>query len=132
MTPAEARVLTESLGLSPRWLAERLGLKSDRHLRAIDAGEAPVSVRYATLLHELESRHEAEVDGWLARIFEGLGIDEADDDYLEQLDEADWPTLIVPRLDDPADEFPASWYRALAGRVRWELNGFCWIEYEQP
>ena len=61
-----------------------------------------------------------------------LGIDEADDDYLEQLDEADWPTLIVPRLDDLADEFPASWYRALAGRVRWELNGFCWIEYEQP
>lgn len=130
MSPAEVRVIREALGLSPKWIAERLGYRSDRHFRAIEAAEAPVPPRLLSLLHELEAQQEAEVEGWLAQIFHRLGIDEADEDYLEQLDEADWPTLEVPRLDDPADEFPAGWYRAIAGRVRWELNGCCWIEYE--
>lgn len=129
MSPAEVRVLREALGLSPKWIAERLGYRSDRHYRAIEAAEAPVPARLLALLHELEALQEAEVEEWLAQIFESLGVDEAGEDYLEQLDEADWPTLEVPRLDDPAGEFPASWYRAIAGRVRWELAGCCWIEY---
>ena len=112
MNGAEVRVLREALGLSPKWVAARLGLASDRHLRAVEAGEAPASVRMVALLHELEARAEAEVE-----------------DALEQLAEADWPTIEVPRLDVDGDEFPAGWYRAIAARVRWELGARCWIEY---
>ena len=61
MNGAEVRVLREALGLSPKWVAARLGLASDRHLRAVEAGEAPASVRMVALLHELEARAEAEV-----------------------------------------------------------------------
>ena len=129
MNGAEVRVLREALGLSPKWLAARLGLASDRHLRAVEAGEAPASVRMVALLHELEARAEAEVEEALATVFEAAGVDEYDEDALEQLDEADWPTIEVPRLDLDGDEFPAGWYRAIAARVRWELGARCWVEY---
>ena len=129
MNGAEVRVLREALGLSPKWVAARLGLASDRHLRAVEAGEAPASVRMVALLHELEARAEAEVEEALATVFEEAGVDEYDEDALEQLDEADWPTIEVPRLDLDGDEFPAGWYRAIAARVRWELGARCWVEY---
>ena len=129
MNGAEVRVLREALGLSPKWVAARLGLASDRHLRAVEAGEAPASVRMVALLHELEARAEAEVEEALATVFEEAGVDEYDEDALEQLDEADWPTIEVPRLDLDGDEFPAGWYRAIAARVRWELGARCWVEW---
>ena len=69
------------------------------------------------------------VSGNWATVFEEAGVDEYDEDALEQLDEADWPTIEVPRLDLDGDEFPAGWYRAIAARVRWELGARCWIEY---
>lgn len=126
MDPAELKVIRKSLGLSTGWLASRCGYGSDRHIRRMESGEAPVSPRVLGELHALEAHAEALCDYQLERVLEELGIEELES--LEQLDEMAWPVIEVPRVDD-GGEFPASFFHMVAARVRWELNGCCWLEY---
>jgi hypothetical protein len=46
------------------------------------------------------------------------------------LDEGNWPTLAVPRLDRDDLPMPARYYRALAFRASQILGGCCFIEWD--
>jgi transcriptional regulator with XRE-family HTH domain len=137
MTPAEVKVLRESLGLSAQWLADAVGA-DQRTVRRWEDGAIPLRDDLIALLHELEAQAQADAETILDAILADQGVDEVDDldDLLDAMDEGDWPTLEVPRVDAdalkrpaPYGVLPASYWRAVAARVRWELGGRCWIEY---
>lgn len=111
MTPAEFRSLREHLGLSPRWLADRLGV-AERVVTRMETGEYQARAelldqdrrdrsvalwdRAQQLLAELRSDADRQVDRLLgARV------------------------LTVPRTDrESPDGMPAAWHRRIAWRAR--------------
>lgn len=104
MTPAEFKTLRESLGLTTAWLADRFNV-SERSVQRWDNGDSPVPDAIAGELLDIEDCAE-----------------ERADDALEQLRAHDGAEIEyqVPRVDEdvPNASFPASFYRAVAARVR--------------
>lgn len=129
MNGAEFKTVRESLGLSTAWLAGHWGLESERAIRRWEDGEAAVPSRRGEELLSLEISAEQTVDDMITAALEQVGLDDIDD--VEDLDDSVWPSLEVPRIDkDCADTgLPASFWRAIAYRVRWELGGHLWLSY---
>ena len=116
MNGAEFKVLRESLGLSLAWLAQRWGLESERGPKRWQERNEPIPEARAADMEQLAAIADGLVE-WQLKT--------------EQLaDAAGDRRLLVPRVDaDSPDEFPASFYRAVAARVSWELEGRLKIEY---
>lgn len=127
MTPAELKVLRESLGLSAQWIADRLGV-DQRTVRRWEDGALPIRADVITLLHELDAQAEADADEILDQVIDAAGLTDVSD--AAELAQEDWATIEVPRVDtDVTDGMPAAFHRAVAARVRWELGGALWLEY---
>lgn len=104
MTPAEFKVLRESLGLSAQWLATRFKV-SLRSIRNWEDGSSPIPPGIVEELLAVEDFVEAEAD-----------------DAIDQLQGGGKQVYAVPRVDgDAPDELPASLYRAIGARVRASL-----------
>ena len=132
MNGPEFKVLRESLGLSAGWLANAWGLRGERAIRRWEDGTDPVPARRADFLLNLEAQAEALTDVMLDDILDQAGLDDLE--QVEDLDESVWPVVSVPRVDAdvPGGVLPASFFRAIAARVRWETGGHLWMKYDQP
>ena len=121
MDGAEFKTLRESLGLSSAWLAARWGLGSERAIRRWEDNTTPVPDQRAAQLKELADHAEQLVDGMLD------DLDAAGDDAPVE----DWPVVEVPRVDADCAHtgLPASFFRAIAVRVWWELGGQVRLRY---
>ena len=133
MTPAEMKTVRESLGLSSQWLADSLGVTL-RQTRRWEDGQSPIREDVIALLHRLEAVMEELVDHLLDQVTDKYGVASVEDLDDVRRDDIDWPTVKVPRIDADSwavDEvvLPASFHRAVAARLRWELAGQVWIEY---
>lgn len=103
MTPAEFKVVRESLGLTAQFLATRFSV-SLRSIRNWEDGTRPIPAGVVEELLALEDFVESTAD-----------------DAVEQL-HGDEQTYAVPRTDaDSPDDLPAGLYRAVGARVRASL-----------
>lgn len=115
MNGAEFKVLRESLGLSLAWLAQRWGLESERGPKRWQERNEPIPEARAADMEQLAAIADGLVEWQLTELLTDAAGDRR---------------LLVPRVDaDSPDEFPASFYRAVAARVSWELEGRLKIEY---
>ncbi|GAA2679815.1 MULTISPECIES: DNA-binding transcriptional regulator [Actinosynnema] len=116
MTPAEFKVLRESLGLSAQWLATAVHV-DQRTVRRWQGGAIPLRADVVTLLTRIAEWDAAET-GAAAKP--------------DSLPAGDWPVLEIPRVDaGVADDlgFPAAYHRAVAARVRRRLGGQLHLVY---
>ncbi|WIY84345.1 hypothetical protein [Propionimicrobium sp. PCR01-08-3] len=129
MNGAEFKTIRESLGLSTGWLANHWGLESERAIRRWEDGDAPVPERRGLELASLEVSAEQSADDMISSALGQIGLDDIDD--VEDLDKSAWPTVEVPRVDADCAEtgLPASFWRAIAFRVRWEFGGHVWFKF---
>lgn len=104
MTPATARTLRESLGLTAQWIADRHGV-SKQTITKYESGNIRVSDEYANLLDLLD---------------QDAGMAAADALEILQFHPIGERHYSVPALDSK-DGYPASWWRAIAARIRTEL-----------
>lgn len=118
VTPAELRCLREFLGLTPAWLADRLGIR-ERRLQRMEAGTESIPDGVAVELEDLANA-TAEYVEQLIEELDGQGAVE---------------TLVTYRTDATfkAAEglgltYPASWHRAVAARVAERLDNVV-LEY---
>ena len=115
MNGAEFKVLRESLGLSLAWLAQRWGLESERGPKRWQERNEPIPEARAADMEQLAAIADGLVEWQLTELLADAAGDRR---------------LLVPRVDaDSPDEFPASFYRAVAARVSWELEGRLKIMY---
>ena len=115
MNGAEFKVLRESLGLSLAWLAKRWGLESERGPKRWQERNEPIPEARAADMEQLAAIADGLVEWQLTELLADAAGDRR---------------LLVPRVDaDSPDEFPASFYRAVAARVSWELEGRLKIAY---
>jgi hypothetical protein len=120
MTDAELRVVREYLGLTPEWLADRLGV-SARTVRHWEAGKYAIPDGVRLEVEDLEARTEQVVSGTIAQL----------------MDLPD-PVVITYRTDaeyhaaHPEAEFPASWHRAVIARVAMEVTALAIAYAESP
>lgn len=111
MTDAELRVVREHLGLTGEWLAKHLGV-SDRTVRHWEQGRYAIPEGVRLAIEQLEH-------------VTAQAVGEA----VQQLLDAPEPTVITYRSDaeyraaHPEIPFPASWHRAVIGRVAQEVPG---------
>lgn len=105
MTPAEFRVIRESLGMTVAATAQALGVL-ERSVSFWDRGRRPIP---EGVISELQR--------WL-RDAEAL-IER----YVEELAGAPSPTLTTFRDGDYEATYPASWHRAVAARVAERIPG---------
>ncbi len=114
MTPAELRVVRESLGLTARWLAEQAGVKELTVARWESTYRVPDDV--AALIEGLEAEQASQVAQYVAA---SMDVPE--------------PTLSTYRVDaDVPDSYPypASFHRAVVALVAKEVPGLG-IEYHE-
>lgn len=111
MSGAELRCLREWLGLTTRWLADRLGV-AERSVHRWESGDSPIPRGVADgVLALSEQTYE---------ILNGL---------IEQLLDTVDPVVITYRTDadyqahHPEGDWPASWHRALCARIADEVPG---------
>ena len=102
MTPAELRMVRESLGLTGEDLARHLGVAL-RTVRRWEHGQSPIPDGVQAELQTLES--------WTANHARMLA---------DGLRESGETVLTIPEHDG---EEPAAWWRAVAARVRREVPG---------
>lgn len=115
MNGAEFKVLRESLGLSLAWLSARWGLASERGPKRWQEADRPIPEDRAADMERIAAHADGLVEWQLTELLTDAAGDRR---------------LLVPRVDaDSPDEFPASFYRAVAARVSWELEGRLKIEY---
>lgn len=94
MTPAEFKCLRESMGLSTKWLSVRWDV-SEFSVQRWERNR-PLPDSLAQDMHMLKLAFEDDVK---AMIESGVAA------------------VVVPRVDDPALDHPAPWYRAVAQRA---------------
>lgn len=153
VTPAEFKTVREALGFSAQWLADAVQV-DQRTVRRWEDGVIPLRADVVDLLRGFDELVDNRVADITNQIFAELGADylhqeERDDrDFLlSNLGSADWPTAIVPRVDDDLNAInqsetllaelflevsiplPAALYRAAAGRLYRELKGKVHINY---
>lgn len=106
MTAAEFKAAREHLGLSPDWLARHLNVQ-DRSLRRWEKGTVPVPDGVRDALADIETETASTVD-----------------DYVNALRRRQEPVIVTYRTDDelheamPGIDYPPSWHRAVAARVK--------------
>lgn len=117
MTGAALRCIRERLGLTTRWLADHLDV-AERSVHRWESGAWPVPDGVRRELEVLQARHAGLVDQLVA------GLVEMPD-----------PVLTTYRTDDDAagcgESMPASWHRALVGRVLEQYRGAT-VVYQVP
>lgn len=153
VTPAEFKTIREALGLSAQWFADAVQV-DQRTVRRWEDGVIPLRADAVELLSELENLVDIRVSGIINQLFAELGADFLHEEervnrdfLLLHLGSADWPTVIVPRVDDDLDAvnqsetlladmipevsipLPAALYRAAAARLYRELQGKVHIVY---
>lgn len=96
MTPAECKCLRESMGLSTKWLAARWNVAESSVKRWERNRVAPDAI--SNDLRSLKESFTRQV--------------------IETINQASRRDMIkVPRVNEPRDAMPASWYRAIAQRA---------------
>ncbi len=111
MSPAEFRVAREFLGLTPEWTAKFLGV-SARTVRHWEAGKYLIPDGVRRQIRRLETQTGAYVDT-----------------VVRHLKDAQQPAVTTYsrdeeyRLADPNSPYPASWHRAVTGRVALQVPG---------
>ena len=96
MSPAQFKALKESVGYTNAELAARLGIKQKQILVYWANGQRPIPPKRANQILDLVAEFDSEVSA---------------------LRESEIATVKVPRLNDPALDHPAAWYRAVAVRA---------------
>ncbi|TDW31008.1 helix-turn-helix domain-containing protein [Cryobacterium psychrophilum] len=118
VTAAEFKILRERLGVSGRWLADRVGVQ-DRQVRRWESGVAPVPADVVALIEGMD-----------------VAADKRADDIAREWRTGGPARMVSYRNDDEywasdADAMergePASYYRAILGRVM--AQGVTPIEY---
>ncbi len=111
MTDAEFRVVREFLGLSTDWLADYLNV-NPRTVRHWEDGTHPIPDGVRLEMEELEASTAAFVSS-----------------VIDKLMDVPEPTVVTYRTDQdyrralPDVPFPASWHRAVIGRVAQDVPG---------
>ena len=114
MNPADLLTIRESLGLPREWLAAHLDI-TVAQLEAYETGAGGT----------IPSRVVAEVTG-LDNFADETAFTTTRRLEYRHVDEQ---VFVVPlRDEDSPDGFPASYWRAIAARVRWGLPGL-WVAY---
>lgn len=104
MSPAEFRVVREFLGLSGPWLARHLEV-TDRTIRHWEAGRYPVPDGVREAVEKIAADADTAVATGIA-------------DLRDVVD----PVLLVPATDQATPgTYPATWYRAVAGRIAQQI-----------
>lgn len=107
MTPAEFRCKREYLGLSMAWIARALNASERSVRRWEQVGHGDVPTRAAELINQLYAG--------AAKSVSVLTV--AQMKRRDRMGEA-WKSVAIPvPLNDPAGEFPGSWFRMIAVRV---------------
>ena len=108
MTAAEFKIMRERLGVSGRWLADKVGVQ-DRQVRRWESGVAPVPADVVALIQSMDAAAASQAAGimaeWQSGNPERIISYRNDGEY--------WAS------DDQAKQRgePASYYRAVLGRV---------------
>lgn len=102
MTAAEFKVTRERLGLSASWVASSLGV-TEKSISRWESGEDPVNVRAATFLRNLHQESEK----MIKRTLTAIGKRKSDGPVL----------LKTYRMVNPSSIYPASFHRAMTGRL---------------
>lgn len=119
MTGAEFKCTRESLGLTSSNLGNILNV-DPRTIRAWEEEKYPIPTG---IIHEL---HKIQIE-----------TDDQVDYYLDQFEHGPTPVLITYRTDPeyhqyhPGSKWSASWHRAVAARVAWEMPDITLV-YAQP
>lgn len=121
MTAAEFKVLRERLGLPAAWMARSLGT-FERTLSRWETGAHPVREDAVALLREMEDHTDKSVASAVLRHKAGAVLKTFRYD-------ANVPTP-VKLVDAIGAKLPASWHRAMIGRVAAELDGEVGIVYD--
>lgn len=111
MTGAELRVVREWLGLTTRWLAERLSVQ-ERTVHRWEADASPIPDAIRVTVEQLEADTAAVVSAAVDTL-----NDAADPGILTYRTDADY------RVHHPELPWPASWHRAVTARVAHEVPG---------
>jgi hypothetical protein len=109
MTAAEFKVVREYLGLTGDWLAGYLGV-SPRTVRHWEAGKYAIPDGVRLAVEDLERRTAEFVSGVVDKL-----MDLPDPGVVTYRDDAEYHAAV------PEAEFPASWHRAVIGRVAQEV-----------
>lgn len=158
MSAADFKSIRESLGLTAQWLADAVHV-DQRTVRRWEDGDIPLRDDVVDVLLQLDQQVEyeigCEVERERARVLTDLGYDpdayhaaDIDEEHIfDHLEEQDWPTVKVPRVDADAPmitqanallakmvqgfttPLPAAFYRAVASRLRRALGGRLQITY---
>lgn len=119
MTAAELRVVREYLGLTIEWLCADLDVQG-RTGRRWESGESPIPDGVRARIEEIEQQTAALVDEAIAAC-----RDAREPEMLTYRSDADY------RMHHPEAAWPASWHRAVVGRVAQEVPGLV-IDYWAP
>ncbi len=119
MTAAEFRVVREYLGLTTRWLADRLGVQ-ERTVQRWEAGASPIPDGVRLAIEQLEADTAQYVDQAVQAL-----LDLPDPGLLTYRSDADY------HQHHPEQPWPASWHRATVARVAERVPALV-IDYWQP
>ena len=111
MTPAEFKVVREFLGLTGDWLAAHLGV-SPRTVRHWEQGKYAIPDGVRLAIEDLEARTGEFIAGAVEKL-----MDLPDPGVITYRDDAEY------RAAHPADDWPASWHRAVVARIAQEVPG---------
>lgn len=111
MTPAEFAIARESLGLSEQWLANYLGA-SLRTVQRWGKGQSRLSPSASQQLEDLLEQTDDFVDQVVAELRDNPLPDENGEQWVTT-----YATDNAYRQHHPDIEWPASWHRAVMGRV---------------
>ena len=132
MTPAEMKTIRESLGLTPKWIAEHAGVK-ERAARQWEAGRSPIPKNVEEMLVDIDRLLDRSVAKVLTR------IEEVEKEQGRTPNEV---MLIRYRTDDDLWRFypdlkplPVATYAVVLSRLRrrlWSKGIPSVIEYMEP
>ncbi|WP_278314982.1 helix-turn-helix domain-containing protein [Lolliginicoccus levis] len=120
MTGARLRVLRERLGLPVEWLAERLGVNA-RTLERWEHERNPIPDGVAREVEALDRQATSIITATVS------GLREDDEPIIET-----YRTNDGYRAHEPGTDWPASWHRALAGRIAERVPGVAIVYRDGP
>jgi hypothetical protein len=117
------RVMRERLGLPTRWVADTLDV-AERSVHRWEAGTAPIPDEIARLLLAWTRHAQAAVDEWVDRVATQIAAQGAPVELTTYRTDVDFDAAQRDTL------WPASWHRAIAGRVLERLPDLVVVEYD--
>ena len=120
VTPAELRSLREFLGLPPVWMANYLGLASERKLARLESGQETIGDHLVERIVALARHTDQTVDAIVETLEETGGpalTFRTDAEFHQFLLEREARGDSLPGEGVAALKFPASWHRAAAARA---------------